>query len=130
VRYWAFPFYNDELNGQPYLQNAPKTGNGSLTQNQQSPDPQDPDQVLLTLNSAAFQAMVHPPKHPASGSLRMLIPVVGSAGKDGLWGVDQFLMLPMADPPTASTEPALGYGLRSNDNIYSYRLRRSGQRGD
>ena len=32
--------------------------------------------------------------------------------------------------PTPATEPPDGWGYYSDDNIYSYRLRRSGARGD
>ncbi len=72
-----------------------------------------------------FTAMVHPPFYiipgtqPPKRDLRTLTPVVGSAGKDGALGVDPF---DMSVPATAGAAP--------NDNIYSYRLRRSGQRGD
>jgi prepilin-type N-terminal cleavage/methylation domain-containing protein len=112
VRYWAFPYGNDELNASPYRD--------AFSQNQQSPDPQDPEQALLTLPTAAaymwttrFALMVHPTQ-----PLRTLIPVVGSPGRDGAWGVDYFLMSPAA--PTSDAD----------DNIYSYRLRRVGRRGD
>jgi hypothetical protein len=47
----------------------------------------------------------------------MLIPAIGSAGRDGAWGVDNYFMAPDGTPD-------------SNDNIYSYRLRKSGARGD
>jgi prepilin-type N-terminal cleavage/methylation domain-containing protein len=107
IRFWACPYGNDELNAAPYLQNT-------FTQNQQSPDVQDPDQALAGFQSAAFAKMVH----PLGTQLRNLIPVVGSIGRDGLSGVDPFDMSnPTADPS-------------ANDNIYSYHLRRYGQRGD
>ena len=57
--------------------------------------------------------MVHP-----TVPLRLLIPVVGSMGRDGSWGMaNYFDMTPDGTP-----------GM--NDNIFSYRLRRLGQRGD
>jgi hypothetical protein len=113
VRAWTFPFGNDELNAPPY-QNA-------MAQNQQSPDPQDPDKAFIAFatlpGSTAFTAMVHPPIHPVTKDLRNLVTVVGSAGRDTTFGVDYFDMTPDGTPD-------------SNDNIYSYRLRRVGRRGD
>ena len=106
IRFWACPYGNGELNAAPYLQNT-------FSQNQQSPDVQDPDQALVRFTSVAFAKMVH----PLGTSLHNLIPVVGSIGRDGLSGVDPF---DMTSDGTAG----------SNDNIYSYRLRRYGQRGD
>jgi prepilin-type N-terminal cleavage/methylation domain-containing protein len=114
VRYYAFPFYNDELNQSPYF---------SAIQNQQSPDPQDPDQTMFKYATLVptwpgkFQAMLHPPIHPVTGQVRVLTPVIASAGRDGAWGLNDFDM----------TVTALN---DTNDNIYSYRLRRSGARGD
>jgi prepilin-type N-terminal cleavage/methylation domain-containing protein len=111
IRFWAFPYGNTELNAAPYLQNT-------FSQNQQSPDPQDPEQALLGFSSpvnTAFTKMVHPLQMPSP--LHMLIPVVGSIGKDGQSGVDPFDMT--SDGTVAS-----------NDNIYSYRLRQFGRRGD
>jgi prepilin-type N-terminal cleavage/methylation domain-containing protein len=114
VRSWMFPYGNNELNDStlPYNKNA-------LPQNQQSPDPQDPDQAFATFTGASypgstgFTRMVHP-----TVPLRLLIPVVGSMGRDGSWGMaNYFDMTPDGTP-----------GM--NDNIFSYRLRRLGQRGD
>lgn len=115
LRFYAFPFNNAELND-PANNYVSRFG-----QNMQSPDPLDPDRTLANYVpplATPFQNMVH----PTTGKLRMLIPVIGSAGRDGLWGdtspaTDYFLM------PAAPTADA-------DDNIYSYRLRRSGQKGD
>jgi type II secretory pathway pseudopilin PulG len=124
VRHWAFPYLNVELNESPYRQDF-KAG-VATTQNQQSPDPQDPERAFAAFTSSQyllqpnFAQMVHPvqPNGPNTPPvLQMLIPVVGSAGHDSAWGVDYFLM-------AADSTPA------SNDNIYSYRLRRVGRRGD
>jgi prepilin-type N-terminal cleavage/methylation domain-containing protein len=113
IRFWNCPYRNDELNLPPYVQNVNATSTVSTLQNQQSPDPQDPDQALAAFQSTAFTKMVH----PVGGPLRMLIPVIGSIGRDGQIGVDPFDMNPDG---TAG----------SNDNIYSYRLRQFGRRGD
>ncbi len=116
VRLWAFPYLNTELNAPPYLQNLTASG-AAATQNQQSPDPQDPDQALLGFQSAAFNNMLRADGTTNNPTLVNLIPVVGSAGRDALWGVDYFHMAPDGTPD-------------SNDNIYSYRLRQFGRRGD
>jgi prepilin-type N-terminal cleavage/methylation domain-containing protein len=117
IRFWACPYGNLELNSPPYLQNVSAQGVATV-QNQQSPDPQDPDQALAGFKSAAFAKMVHLlPAGTPGDPLHMLIPVVGSIGRDGVLGVDPFDMTP--DGTTGG-----------NDNIYNYRLRRSGQRGD
>jgi type II secretory pathway pseudopilin PulG len=123
VRNWMFPYGNSELNDTslPYK--------NFFAQNQQSPDALDPEQAMLMFlppASAGFTAMVHPfvvindpnPPHQPINSLRTLVPVVGSMGRDGSWGMaNYFDMTPDGTP-----------GL--NDNIFSYRLRRLGQRGD
>ena len=116
VRGWVFPYGNAELNAAPYLQNITAAGTAA-TQNQQSPDPQDQDQAFATYTSSypwsqKFMLMVHPPS-----PLHNLTAVIGSAGRDNKWGVDYFDMTPDGTPD-------------SNDNIYSYRLRRVGRRGD
>jgi prepilin-type N-terminal cleavage/methylation domain-containing protein len=115
VRLWTFPFGNDELNQAPYR--------NSFVQNQQSADAQDPDRAMVGYLEQGgqtwpprFKAMLYPPTSSTS-DLRVLTPVIGSAGRDGVWGVDYFLM----------TSDGSG---ADNDNIYSYRLRRSGARGD
>jgi prepilin-type N-terminal cleavage/methylation domain-containing protein len=96
LRYYIFPIDNAELVGA---------------------DPQDPQntfQLGWSSGRPLFEKTVH--KLPASGS-RQLIPVIASAGRDGLWGLDQHYMTVLnAD--------------EANDNIYSYRLRQFGARGD
>jgi type II secretory pathway pseudopilin PulG len=126
VRHWAFPYLNTELNESPYRQDISKNGIVT-TQNQQSPDPQDPERAFAAFTSAQyllqpnFVQMVHPvqPNGPNSPPvLQMLIPVVGSAGHDSQWGMSEYFLM---------TPDGTG---GDNDNIYSYRLRRVGRRGD
>jgi hypothetical protein len=115
LRYYAFPYYNDELNGPPYR--------NAFVQNQQSPDPLDPDKVLTGYTAnATFNSTIH----PTEKGLRTMIAVVASAGRDGDFGDD----LTNATTQKASwvwmNLPNVGV----NDNIYSYRLRRFGAKGD
>jgi type II secretory pathway pseudopilin PulG len=137
VRFWTFPYYNSELNAPPYRQDYAMVNGTAVatTQNQQSPDPQDPERAFQSFANppypwaASFQAMVYPfvqvSQNPPTNDVRMLISVVGSAGRDGQWGGDDpSFYFTMTDPTTA---PATTY---VNDNIYSYRLRRVGRRGD
>jgi prepilin-type N-terminal cleavage/methylation domain-containing protein len=49
IRYWRFPYANDELNAPPYY-------DASKSQTQPSPDPQDPDKGLIGYTSAPFTA--------------------------------------------------------------------------
>jgi prepilin-type N-terminal cleavage/methylation domain-containing protein len=119
VRGWAFPYGNDELNAAPYLQNT-------FTQNQQSPDVQDPDQTFASYGkaypwSSKFALMIH-----QTVPLRNLVPVIGSAGKDAAWGMDVLKGYFDMTMDTSTAAATASY----YDNIYSYRLRRSGQRGD
>ena len=74
------------------------------------PDPQDPEGKLIGFSNPTYEQFLHPFNPP-----RYLTPVVMSAGQDRTWDVDFWLT------PT---------GPGANDNIYSFRLRRSGQRGD
>jgi type II secretory pathway pseudopilin PulG len=129
LRYYAFPYYNDELNAPPYYD---PTNTAKLTV---SPDPQDPERKLEDYNTllaqgaqqragvTQFVAAVHPllPGANHKTVLRNLIPVVASAGKDANFGDD-------ANPGNARLWMSLT-GPGASDNIYSYRLRRAGQRG-
>jgi prepilin-type N-terminal cleavage/methylation domain-containing protein len=132
LRYCAFPYYNDELNNPPYYDT-------SKPQNQQSPDPQDPEQSLrffvqqYPTGAATFVSNVHPLDQVTVGGrpqalLRNLIPVVMSAGRDGDFGHE------LTGSPAQPTRAAVLWmkltRAEQNDNIYSYRLRRSGARGD
>jgi type II secretory pathway pseudopilin PulG len=118
LRFWLFPTGNDEINAEPYIRTA-----NNYTQGR---DVQDPEDTLMstvwnTVLRKDFRAHIHD-LHPTPGPTvpaRHLIPVVASAGKDGLWGVDPITMAPI-----------LGQADDANDNIYSYRLRRAGARGD
>jgi prepilin-type N-terminal cleavage/methylation domain-containing protein len=148
VRYYIFPFDNDELND-PSLPYVPTyTRNASLT----GRDPQDPEGTLmmagwryqtagvLSGNANAFGRLLHrlpsatdtnPLVKASPDTDRHLIPVVASAGRDGVFGDELVTSGPTAGQPTAN---ALIY-MRLNqsgstDNIYSYRLRQSGARGD
>ena len=53
---------------------------------------------------------------------RVMIPVIASTGKDGLFGLD--------DTPFTSPYMRITNYDQQQDNIYSYRLRRFGARGD
>ncbi|MFO0809189.1 MAG: type II secretion system protein [Gemmataceae bacterium] len=121
LRFYNFPTANVELNQPPYVNlditNFPLNGR----------DPVDPEGTLYSPNWAAvtspnlrglFQATFHalnPVDQRPTASY--LIPVIASAGKDGFWGIDATTMA-ISDPDQAG------------DNLYSYRLRRSGARGD
>jgi hypothetical protein len=117
LRYYSFPTGNTELNGAPYV----KTPG--------APDPQDPENTLSTrypspLNwpaNATMKTYVETLLYTLPPSPTNLIPVVASAGRDGDWGDadavngPQYMLLTNAG---------------ASDNIYSYRLRRFGTRGD
>lgn len=127
LRFWLFPTGNDEINAEPYI----KTVNGNPpVPYTQSRDVQDPEDTLMSsvwaavvtpnlrqdfINKIHFLPMPTGPGVPA----RHLIPVVAASGKDGAWGIDPITMAPIV----AQVSDA-------NDNIYSYRLRRFGARGD
>src|SRR5262249_14849370 len=122
IRLYLYPTGNDDLQQAPYI-------------NPSSPllshDPLDPEGTLYDTtwrNSPAatqFTARVHglrtltelalPVTQPRGA--QYLTPVIASAGPDGDFGVDPVTMAPA------------GTGA-DGDNIYSYRLRRSGARGD
>jgi prepilin-type N-terminal cleavage/methylation domain-containing protein len=108
LRYYAFPYFNDELNGSPYV-SSPGSPLGK--------DPQDTEGTLNGYSSAAFLAI-----HPLNLRVpRHLIPVVASAGRDGDWGDTDAMNGPLY---------MLLTNAGANDNIYSYRLRQFGARGD
>src|SRR5262249_53334456 len=86
LRFYVFPYYNDELNAPPYVtQQALST--------LQSLDPQDPNAALRgqtwrpDLRNNFVAAL-----HPLDKGLRNLVPVIASAGRDGQWGIDQPFM--------------------------------------
>jgi type II secretory pathway pseudopilin PulG len=122
VRFFAFPTGNDEINVDPYVK--PLVANPYA-----SHDDQDPEDTLMSpawfptfrndfrLKIHDLPAPSNPPAQPMAA--RHLIPVVASAGKDGLWGIDLRTMAIIAAQANDQ-----------QDNIYSYRLRRSGGRGD
>lgn len=117
IRLYTYPTGNDDLQQAPYV-------------NPSSPllsrDPLDPEGTLYDATwrgspaAALFNARVHALRVPNVAALlgaQYLTPVIASAGPDGDFGVDPVTMAPV-NPDTAG------------DNIYSYRLRRSGARGD
>lgn len=118
MRFFAFPTGNDEINGPPYVTYLASNPN-------QGWDTQDPEDTLMSpiwpVNLRNdFQSNIH--VLPAAGQnvrAHHVLPVVASPGKDGLWGIDPFTMAPIPAQANDAT-----------DNIYSYRLRRFGQRGD
>jgi prepilin-type N-terminal cleavage/methylation domain-containing protein len=135
LRFYLFPFDNDELNAAPYA---------TTTTTAASADTVDPEGTLMTpswrLNGSgsalspkaqAFATYCHrlPSKSDPNPSVaakpdvaRVLVPVVASTGKDGAWGLDN---TPLTSPFMRITN----YD-QQTDNIYSYRLRRFGNRGD
>ncbi len=136
LQHFTFPFDNDELNALPYLPVDPYTHLPRTV----GRDPLDPDDALvqngwryangqappLSNNALAFGQLLHRIPNPSDPNpsvagnpnvARNLIPVVASSGRDGKWG--------LGVPSMAVTNQN-----DANDNIYSYRLRRSGQRGD
>jgi hypothetical protein len=122
LRFFMFPTGNDEINVEPYIRTVTP---GSATPYTTGRDVQDPEDSLMSAvwNPAFrndFRAKIHDLRTPPGVGVpaRHLMPIVASPGKDGLWGIDLQTMA-----PAAPTEDA-------NDNIYSYRLRRFGNRGD
>jgi hypothetical protein len=125
LRFFLFPTGNDEINAEPYIRTqtpnlAPPPQYLPYTTGR---DVQDPEDSLMSAQWATalrndFRLKLHDLPTPPGLNVpaRHLIPVVASPGKDGLWGIDLQTM-------TAQSNDA-------NDNIYSYRLRRFGNRGD
>jgi prepilin-type N-terminal cleavage/methylation domain-containing protein len=117
LRYYSFPYYNAELTGT---------------------DAQDPENTLLASTWPAAQksqftgtSTIPTAIHPLdAGTPRMLIPVIASAGRDGDFGDAP------VPPASNTTDNFLGkiymkfVTSGANDNIYSYRLRKFGARGD
>ena len=123
LRFFMFPTGNDEINVEPYIRT---TTPGSATPYTTGRDVQDPEDSLMSAvwNPAFrndFRAKIHDlPTPPGVGvPARHLMPIVASPGKDGSVGHRPGRRWrPRPDRTTA------------NDNIYSYRLRRFGNRGD
>jgi prepilin-type N-terminal cleavage/methylation domain-containing protein len=102
-------------------------------------DPQDPEGLLIldtTSNSrwdrnTDMMRFLHPQFTSVRGSprqflLRRMVPVIASAGPDGLLGG-----LPNEASAPAAINPWMSLpGPGSFDNIYSFRLRQTGARGD
>lgn len=100
-------------------------GNASLTNemktiSRQSPDkrdPSDPEGRLNGFNLGALAGPLAPYQPPVGGDACNLSPVIWSAGPNREYGVL------VGDLTTVDQRAA-------NDNIYSFRLRKDGQRGD
>lgn len=151
LRFYLYPTGNDELNTGLYVKNEPPYKSPFEPVLKSSPangrDPVDPEGTLYNANwnntlRNQFIASIHglnsvvvntanypdylaspPAGYTAADNAflfpkaRYLLPVIASAGRDGRWGIDIGTMrVNTAD--------------QANDNIYSYRLRRSGARGD
>jgi len=131
IRLYTFPTGSDELNGAPYVDPA-EVSDPSKRTRLKGRDPQDPEGTLYVDQTLwpdqlrnQFAARVHPlwpnrPPFPLNSPLPVaanLIPVIASAGSDKAWGV--------ADVTMQTTNAGA-----AGDNIYSYRLRRAGARGD
>jgi len=117
IRLYTYPTGNDELQGPPYV----NPSSPPLAQ-----DPLDPEGTLYDATwgsspaASRFAGQVHALRPSnVTGTLRAqyLQPVIASAGPDGDFGLDPVTMAPT------------GTGA-DGDNIYSYRLRRTGARGD
>jgi prepilin-type N-terminal cleavage/methylation domain-containing protein len=112
IRLYTYPTGNSDLQGPPYVNPS-----------SQARDPLDPERTLYDVAwlsspaAARFAGQVHPLLAPNLGGPQYLTPVIASAGPDGDFGLDPVTMAP------ANTGA-------DGDNIYSYRLRRSGARGD
>lgn len=120
IRLYTFPTGNDDE-----LQSAPYVNPNDSAQQLKGRDPLDPEGTLYAPDwvgtpRSQFILLVHPlrPTVDRSGVARaqFLIPVIASPGPDGAFGLDA----------TMATTDAV----KASDNIYSYRLRRAGARGD
>jgi prepilin-type N-terminal cleavage/methylation domain-containing protein len=122
LRLFLFPVYNTELNDPSLGYYKPAA--------MASPDPQDPEGTTAaptwtTTTQKAFQFFLHPLNVSGRSGPFHLIPVIASSGPD----MDFGLVSATGDPAELVAWMSLG-GDRANDNIYSYRLRKSGARGD
>lgn len=120
LAFFNFPTGNIELNQPPYVNN--NTANFPTN----GRDPVDPEGTLYgqawpvalrTQFQTAFHALNAPDAVNVPGTANGLLPVIASAGRDGKWGLNPTTM-------------AITNADQAGDNIYSYRLRRSGARGD
>jgi prepilin-type N-terminal cleavage/methylation domain-containing protein len=80
-------------------------------------DPSDPEGRLNGFNLGPLAPALAPYRAPVGGDTRNLTPVIWSPGPDGKYGVS-------VEDLTTVIEPD------GRDNIYSFRLRKDGQRGD
>jgi prepilin-type N-terminal cleavage/methylation domain-containing protein len=131
IRLYTFPTGNDDE-----LQSAPYINPNEVASQRKGRDPLDPEGTLYaadwrTLSATLpsqlrFENRVHQlrPAVDQFGQTRAqyLIPVIASAGPDGKFGLDE--LQPVMQIMLVTTPDLAG------DNIYSYRLRRSGARGD
>jgi Tfp pilus assembly protein PilE len=127
LRYYIFPYYAVELTG-----------------SKQDPDPQDPESTLqdttwTTPRQNLFIQFLHPLRvgglTTGALTIRKLGPVVASAGRDGDFGdyvnPNSTNPRPLDGPMYMRFEDSQGNATpASTDNIYSYRLRQFGRRGD
>jgi prepilin-type N-terminal cleavage/methylation domain-containing protein len=112
IRLYTYPVGNLELQESPYV---------NPTTPALARDPLDPEGTLYAPDwpaalRAQFNQRVHALRNLGQPSA-YLMPVIASAGPDGQLGLDPVTML-------STDHDATG------DNIYSYRLRRAGARGD
>jgi prepilin-type N-terminal cleavage/methylation domain-containing protein len=121
IRLYTYPTGNAELQGPPYVNQNPSASPIAR-------DPLDPEGTLYASDwplafRAQFIQRVHWIQLPSAQTVataRYLAPVIASAGPDGKWGL-------VDDQKMTMTQDGSG---ADGDNIYSYRLRRAGQRGD
>lgn len=123
LQFYNFPTGNDDLNNP----SDPVLGATLSKLRPSGRDPIDPEGTLYTPPTSwpnaqrnQFIARVHtlqPNTFGADSPARYVIPVILSIGRDGVSGLDPATMT-VTDPTAAG------------DNIFSYRLRRSGAKGD
>jgi prepilin-type N-terminal cleavage/methylation domain-containing protein len=111
---WGFPI---ELFLWPAYDQDPRMNPPELLGIPQARDPMDPDRLLSGSfpGAGTFSAICHPVQ---AGYSYKLHPVVVSPGRNGRFGLSDDRFLGIQDWDAAS------------DNIYSYRLREQGARGD
>jgi len=119
IRLFTYATGNDELQGAPYV------NPNDSAQQLKGRDPLDPEGTLYAPDWvggplwAQFNARIHivrPPDKTGVSRANYLIPVIASPGPDGEFGLDAAM--------------ATIDAVKASDNIYSYRLRRAGARGD
>jgi len=157
LQFFAFPAYPEgqgpsttDLDVGPYtVSNRPNDSLADKTKNQVI-DPQDPELLLVidpssnqqwnqtTIPPRLMPSVLHPQlPNPPKGNfvlLRKMIPIIVSAGPDQSLSIpDRKVYDPTKpnNPDVAALNPFMSLRLDGSfDNIYSFRLRQTGARGD